>query len=42
VPISIVPEPLIDILRRPADALDRQAAPSRLTWRLSEIAVALG
>ena len=41
-PAGPVPEPLIDILRRLADALDRQAAPPRLTWRLSEIAAEYG
>jgi hypothetical protein len=33
---------LFAILNRLADALDRQAAPPRLTLRLGEIAVALG
>src|SRR5262245_21830074 len=37
-----VPEALIATLTRLADALDRQAAPPRLTWRLGEIAAALG
>jgi hypothetical protein len=37
-----VPESLIDILRRLADALDRQAAPPRMAWRLSEIASMIG
>jgi hypothetical protein len=37
-----VPEALIAILTRLADALDRQAAPPRLAYRLSEIAAALG
>jgi hypothetical protein len=41
-PAGPVPEPLIDILRRLADALDRQAAPPRLAYRLSELAAALG
>ena len=33
---------VLDTLRRLADALDRQAAPPRLAYRLSEIAAALG
>ena len=41
-PAGPVPEALIAILTRLADALDRQAAPPRLTWRLGEIAAALG
>jgi hypothetical protein len=37
-----MPESLIAVLTRLANTLDRQAAPPRLTWRLSEIAAALG
>jgi hypothetical protein len=41
-PAGPVPESLVDVLRRLADALDRQAAPPRLAYRLSEIADMLG
>ena len=41
-PAGPVPESLTAILRRLADALDRQAAPPRLAYRLSELAAALG
>jgi hypothetical protein len=40
--VSIVPEDLIAVLRRLADALDRPAAPPRLAYRLGEIASMLG
>jgi hypothetical protein len=37
-----VPESLFAVLTRLADALDRQAAPPRLAYRLSELVAALG